>query len=272
MAQLWRLLAYGKPYWHWIAVTVVASLLYAGGLTGRAYLMQPLLDGIVLPSAQAGSLSDAIEEYAGFRLQPNSRALGPRLGPEMKNVLRAARQGEWELFEADGSQRVRIAGHELGEDEYSLLLQPRDGISCEALPSGDAIVVLDLTLSEDLLAEGRALVAVERCLDDELIPPARRLIARKQRPQAKTVDIVRRLHAGIVAQGGQKIEADGGERFDAGAGAGYAGAGNDQRDAHCLFVEHALLVPAVRPLTVAVVAGKDDQRVVAATAGIELVE
>jgi isoleucyl-tRNA synthetase len=100
--------------------------------------------------------SDAIEEYASFRLQPNSRALGPRLGPEMKNVLRASRQGEWELFEADGAQRVRVAGQELGEDEYALLLVPREGVSCEALPSGDAIVVLDLQLSDDLLAEGRA--------------------------------------------------------------------------------------------------------------------
>ena len=69
MAQLWRLLAYGRPYWPWIAVTVVASLLYAGGLTGRAYLMRPLLDGIVLPSAQASSLSEAIEE-AGAAVVP----------------------------------------------------------------------------------------------------------------------------------------------------------------------------------------------------------
>ena len=100
-------------------------------------------------------LSDAIEEYASYRLQPNSRALGPRLGSEMKNVLRAARQGDWELFPAGGTKRVRIAGQELSEDEYTLLLQPRDGVSCEALPSGDAIVVLDLELSDDLLAEGR---------------------------------------------------------------------------------------------------------------------
>ena len=44
----------------------------------------------------------------------------------------------------------------LESGEYSLLLQPRDGISCEGLPSSDAIVVLDLKLDEALIAEGRA--------------------------------------------------------------------------------------------------------------------
>jgi ABC-type multidrug transport system fused ATPase/permease subunit len=60
LRQLLRLLRYARPYWLPILVTLVFSFAYAGGLTGRAYLMAPLLDGIVLPSASVSSLSDAL--------------------------------------------------------------------------------------------------------------------------------------------------------------------------------------------------------------------
>jgi isoleucyl-tRNA synthetase len=70
--------------------------------------------------------------------------------------MRASKQGEWELATVDGEKRVRLAGEELSEEEYTLLLQPREGVACEALPSGDAIVILDLALSDELVAEGRA--------------------------------------------------------------------------------------------------------------------
>jgi subfamily B ATP-binding cassette protein MsbA len=59
--QLLRLLRYARPYWLPILLTVVFSFAYAGGLTGRAYLMAPLLDGIVLPTASLSSLSGALE-------------------------------------------------------------------------------------------------------------------------------------------------------------------------------------------------------------------
>jgi isoleucyl-tRNA synthetase len=94
-----------------------------------------------------------IDAYATFRLQLNSRAVGPRLGKEMKKVLSASKAGDWKLLE---SGNVECAGFELAEGEFSLLLQPKQGVSCEALPTRDALVVLDLALSDELVAEGRA--------------------------------------------------------------------------------------------------------------------
>ena len=44
----------------------------------------------------------------------------------------------------------------MADGEYELLLQPRDGISCESLSSNDAIVVLDLELTDELIGEGFA--------------------------------------------------------------------------------------------------------------------
>jgi len=97
--------------------------------------------------------SDALDAFATFRLQVNARAVGPRLGPEMKKVMAASKRGEWSR-EADGS--IAIAGQTLAAEEYALLLDAREGVACQALPSGDMIVVLDFALTPALLLEGKA--------------------------------------------------------------------------------------------------------------------
>jgi isoleucyl-tRNA synthetase len=98
-------------------------------------------------------LTGEIDEYATFRLQVNSRAVGPRLGPDMKKVLSASKAGDWKLLD---SGNVECAGFELTPGEYTMLLTPKDGVSCEALPTSDAVVVLDLELTDELVDEGRA--------------------------------------------------------------------------------------------------------------------
>jgi len=128
----------------------LASLTVAGP---DGALLEPYADLITDEvNVKELKLTDEIEEYANFRLQVNSRALGPRLGKAMKDVIKASKQGEWEAT-ADG---VRVAGHDLGPGEYTMLLQPKEGVACEALPSADAIVVLDLELDGELIAEGHA--------------------------------------------------------------------------------------------------------------------
>ncbi|MFP6606355.1 MAG: DUF5915 domain-containing protein, partial [Myxococcota bacterium] len=74
-------------------------------------------------------------------------------GKDMKKVLSASKAGDWKLLD---SGNVECAGFELAPGEYAMLLQPKQGVSCEALPTSDAIVVLDLELSDELIAEGRA--------------------------------------------------------------------------------------------------------------------
>jgi isoleucyl-tRNA synthetase len=97
-------------------------------------------------------LSEAIEAFASFRLQLNSRALGPRLGGEMKKALAAAKAGDWKR-DAEG---VTVGGQPLLEGEYSLLLEAKSGVACQALASGEMIAVLDFTLSDALVQEGLA--------------------------------------------------------------------------------------------------------------------
>ena len=54
------------------------------------------------------------------------------------------------------SPQLEVAGHALEEGEYSLPLQPKEGVACQALPNNDAIVVLDLELTPELIQEGMA--------------------------------------------------------------------------------------------------------------------
>jgi isoleucyl-tRNA synthetase len=97
-------------------------------------------------------LGESIDAYAEFGLKVNARVLGPRLGGEMKTVLAAAKKGEWRSV--DGG--VEVAGHRLEESEYDLTLSPKEGVACQALPGNDAIVVLDLELTPELVQEGMA--------------------------------------------------------------------------------------------------------------------
>jgi isoleucyl-tRNA synthetase len=78
------------------------------------------------------------------------RALGPRVGKQVQQVIKAVKAGEWEL--AGG--RPVAAGVTLQEGEYELKLVARDADSSAPLPGG--VVVLDTRVTPDLAAEGVA--------------------------------------------------------------------------------------------------------------------
>ncbi len=94
-----------------------------------------------------------IERYASFRLQVNARSLGKRLLDRTQGVIRAAKEGRF-TRRSDG--RVEVAGELLEPDDFTIGVEPREGVRCQALPSGDAIAILDLDLDADLELEGRA--------------------------------------------------------------------------------------------------------------------
>lgn len=55
-AALFRLAVYAKPYVALIALTVCFSVFYSAGRYGRAYLMKPLLDGVMMPATETEPL------------------------------------------------------------------------------------------------------------------------------------------------------------------------------------------------------------------------
>ncbi len=104
-------------------------------------------------NVKAVTFTDAVDTFGSFHLQPNGRVLGPRLGPEVQTVIKAAKAGDWTTNEG-GS--VTVAGHVLAHDEYTLNLQPFDGVAAAALPGNDAVIVLDEHVTPELEAEGQA--------------------------------------------------------------------------------------------------------------------
>ncbi len=129
----------------------LASLTVAGTGAGALEPFRALIADEV--NVKEVVLSEAVEAFATFTLQINARVLGPRLGSEMKGVLAAAKRGEWTRGD-DG--QIAVGDTALQNGEYELRLRPQEGVSCEALSTQDAVVVLDTHLSEALIAEGIA--------------------------------------------------------------------------------------------------------------------
>ena len=98
--------------------------------------------------------------YGTEVVRPNPRALGPRLGKQVQDVIKAAKAGDWSRSE---SGEVVVGGHALHDGEYELVLQTADGVAAAPVryvdPEGRTVdtglvVALDTTVTPELHAEG----------------------------------------------------------------------------------------------------------------------
>jgi isoleucyl-tRNA synthetase len=80
------------------------------------------------------------------------RVLGPRVGKQVQQVIKAVKAGEWSLV--DG--RPVAAGVPLAEGEFELKLVAADAEHSAPLPGGAGVVVLDTVVTPALAAEGLA--------------------------------------------------------------------------------------------------------------------
>ena len=127
------------------------SLTLAGaGAESVASLSHLIADEVNVKSVD---FSEDLDAFAEFALQPNGKVLGPRLGGDVQKVFGAAKQGAWTQND-DGS--IEIAGYTLSPEEFTLNVKPAEGVTAAALPTNDAVVVLDTELTSELEAEGLA--------------------------------------------------------------------------------------------------------------------
>ncbi|HCR85095.1 MAG TPA: hypothetical protein DIV86_00290, partial [Alphaproteobacteria bacterium] len=94
-----------------------------------------------------------ISKYANRNLKINFPILGKRLPEKVKEIIPASKQGKWEQLE-DG--KIKIAGEVLEKEECQLLLEPKNPKGAAALSTNDALVILDLEITEELKDEGIA--------------------------------------------------------------------------------------------------------------------
>jgi isoleucyl-tRNA synthetase len=97
-------------------------------------------------------LTSDVAQYSNRVLSLVPRVLGPRLGGEVQNVIKAVRAGAWSV---DGGV-VMAGGVELQDGEYELKLVAADAEHTAPLSGAEGVVVLDTVVTPELAAEGLA--------------------------------------------------------------------------------------------------------------------
>jgi len=148
-------------------------------------------------------LSDSPASLGAVQLSVNPRVLGPRLGKQVQDVIRAVKAGDWSASGASGASGadgVTAGGVALQAGEYELRLTAADPDSTAALPGTDGLIALDTVVTPALAAEGTARDVVR------VIQQARRdlgfdvsdRIALVVGAEGSVADAVR-AHAGFIA-------------------------------------------------------------------------
>jgi isoleucyl-tRNA synthetase len=97
--------------------------------------------------------SDDPAAFGSEVLVVNPRIVGKRLGPAMKNVLAAAKAGDWRKL---GDGAVEVAGERIDRDEYELRFRAKEGLDATSFDASNGVVVLDTEVDDELEREGLA--------------------------------------------------------------------------------------------------------------------
>jgi isoleucyl-tRNA synthetase len=103
-------------------------------------------------NVKAVELAEDPASLGRFELAVNPRVLGPRIGGQVQQVIRAVKAGEW----AQSGDGILAAGVQLAPGEYDLKLAAADPDSTSALPGNAGLIALDLRVTPELAAEGTA--------------------------------------------------------------------------------------------------------------------
>jgi len=103
------------------------------------------------------------------RLAVNARAVGPRLGRQVQDVIRSAKAGRWAQDGDDVVVQTEAGGVPLLDGEYELTTVVADDApegQVAAVLGDDGVVLLDTQLDDELLAEGYARDLVRQVQDE----------------------------------------------------------------------------------------------------------
>lgn len=120
-----------------------------------AVLSDVIKDEVNVEQVLSGTDPEEFKHLASITLQANLPVIGKTRPHIIKHVMGAAKRGEWERM-ADGN--ISIAGEVLEEGEYLIRVEPQEALkqSAQALSTNDAIVLLDLALTDELKQKGIA--------------------------------------------------------------------------------------------------------------------
>jgi subfamily B ATP-binding cassette protein MsbA len=89
-----RLLGYARPYAWLVAIVIAFSLIYGGGLTGRAFIMKGFVDDVALENARVDSFEDLLKRPAAKdldqrKLRAERRDLKDKVRKNLKRTVLA---------------------------------------------------------------------------------------------------------------------------------------------------------------------------------------
>ncbi|MDJ0767550.1 MAG: isoleucine--tRNA ligase [Ilumatobacter sp.] len=121
--------------------------------TPDAALVQPHIDILRDElNVKQVELTTEVDRFGNQELVLNPKALGPRLGAQTQEVIKAHKAGDWEV---DGD-RARVGGFELEPGEFDFRLVSSGDGAVSTLKGSGGLVVLDTAVSPELEREGVA--------------------------------------------------------------------------------------------------------------------
>jgi isoleucyl-tRNA synthetase len=118
-----------------------------------AMLLEPFIDIISDEvNVKQVQLRVDVDAVAQHELQVVPAMLGPRLGPRTQQVIVAVKKGEWTQV----GNTIEVAGEVLTEGEYTMKLVTASSDASATLAGGRGVVMIDVTLTDELVAEGMA--------------------------------------------------------------------------------------------------------------------
>ncbi len=134
-----------------------SAVIASNNVSGIEPFVDLIREELNLKQVELVSMSEETAKRFGLvkQLNVNARALGPRIGSQVQQVIAASKQGDWS--EQDGN--VTAGGVELLPEEYELKLAGgTESSAIGLLPEG--FLILDTELDQELQAEGMARDAI----------------------------------------------------------------------------------------------------------------
>jgi isoleucyl-tRNA synthetase len=120
----------------------------------RHAVLEPLRD-VIAEEANVKEVvfADDPKRFGAEVLVVNPRIVGKRLSSAMKDILAAARAGQWKRL--DGGA-VEVAGNRIEPTEYEVRFQTQAGLDATSFDGNAGVVVLDTKVDAELEREGVA--------------------------------------------------------------------------------------------------------------------
>ncbi|KAJ6644823.1 Isoleucine--tRNA ligase [Pseudolycoriella hygida] len=95
---------------------------------------------------------DDLENHAEYKLSINFSALGKRLPTKVKDIITASKNHGWQVED----ECLLIEGERLTNNEFTLVLEPKNSNNSKSLANNQGLIILDLEISGELFKEGIA--------------------------------------------------------------------------------------------------------------------